>query len=218
VLHSIRSMHPGDAEVAHRALGQVFWGAVICSIDIWVSQHSHGYGFRFDFINDVIGTVLIALGIRHLRPLLPEAEYYAIMGFCLTIAILSIGDAVIGHVIAPWPSPLVFVSAVFEIVCLFAIYRFCEAMWRFSVAYCRFDVERSWTRSRNLCFYLLLCPAIALRFVSLVLTGFRPEATVNVGLIAILPVIAALIAVVHILVSISRTRDSLVQYYIGRPR
>jgi hypothetical protein len=137
-------LHPADAEAARNALGKIFWGTLICVFDFHISQTSNGNGFKLDLISDVVGTILVAWGVGQLQPLVNDARYTQIMQFCRVMAVLSVFDALLDHVVAPWPVPLRALFIVFGFVCLVAIYQFCTAMRTFCIAGGLPEAERSW--------------------------------------------------------------------------
>jgi hypothetical protein len=202
-------MHPDEANLAQRGLGKIFWGTLICVFDFHISQTSNGSGFRFDLINDVVGTVLIAWGVGQLQGLVKEPQYRQIMRFCHVMAILCILDALRDHVIAPWPAPLEMLFIVFGFVCLLAIYQFCTAMRIFCYAGGMPKAERSWSTSQRLFLVLNLIPAAIMNVLALIVAARGTRINFNVGPLAIVVVIAAFIPLVHLLWSIWATRRDL---------
>jgi len=206
-------MHPAEANAAQSALGKIFWGTLICVFDLHFSQTSNGTGFKFDIINDVVGAIMITWGVTQLQPLVNEPRYAQIMRFCHLVAILCVLDAVVDHVIAPWPVPLRALHIVFGFVCLLAIYQFCSAMRTFCMAGGLLETERSWTKSQWLFLVLNLIPAAILNLLSLVLMagGTRGRVRVDplVGALGLIAVIAAIIPLVYLLWTIWATRRDL---------
>jgi hypothetical protein len=72
------------------ALRLVFWGALICLIDL----HINGV----DLIHDVAGTVLVALGAWSLSGLRVDETYRTWMRFAAVVAVLSVAAAALEHV------------------------------------------------------------------------------------------------------------------------
>jgi hypothetical protein len=203
-------LHPADAEAARNALAKIFWGTLICVFDFHISQTSNGTGFKFDLISDVVGTILVAWGLGQLQPLLNEARYLQIMRFCRVMAILSVLDALLDHVVTPWPAPLRALFIVFGFVCLVAIYQFCAALRTFCIAGGLLEAERSWSLSQRLFLILNLIPAALLQLASLIfMMRGSTRARLDVGPLAIVLVSAAIVPLVHLLLSISRTRRAL---------
>ena len=202
-------MHPLSAECAYRALGSIFWGALICVLDFSVSWQTNGLGLKFDFINDVIGAMMVTWGVNNLSQLIDEPEHRRNMGFCYAIAVLSVFDALIDHIVAPWPVPLRILSVIFNITCLFAAYRFCAAMRDFCWTGALPEAEQSWRRSQALWMLFVFIPGAILQTLNILTMAASGRDRTDVGLLALVPVIAAFAAFVHILISIWRTRGEL---------
>jgi hypothetical protein len=201
-----------DAGTARNALGKIFWGTLICVLDFHFSQTTNGSGFRFDVISDVVGTALIAWGLGQLRPLVPDAVYASILTFGQAVAVFAVLDALADHIITPWPLPLRLLRLVFSLLCLWAIYRFCFAMQLLTGSLALSHVVHSWRASGTLFLWLNLAPAVILHAISLPVMFSRERAHLDLGPLAIAIVIAAFIPLVHILVSIWRTRKALDQF------
>lgn len=206
-------MHPAEAYAAQSALGKIFWGTLICVFDLHFSFTSNGTGFRFDLINDVLGAIMVTWGVSQLQPLMKEFRSAQIMRFCHVMASLCILDAVVDHVIAPWPMPLQVLSIVFRFVCLAAIFQFCSAMRIFCFAAGLLEAERSWILSQRLFLFLNLIPAAILQLLSFVaLTGGtrgRVQVDPLMGALGLVAVIAAIIPLVYLLWTIWATRREL---------
>lgn len=206
-------LRPADASAAQAGLGKIFWGTLICVFDLHFSLASNGTGFKFDIINDVVGALMIAWGVSQLQPLVKEPRYAQIMRLCHVMAILCILDAVVDHVVAPWPVPIQVLSIIFGFVCLVAIFQFCSAMRIFCFAAGLREAERSWILGQRLFLFLNLIPAaiVQLSSLGLLLGGTRGRVQVNplVGALGLVAVIAAIIPLVYLLWAIWATRREL---------
>ena len=202
-------MPPFDARTARSALDKIFWGTLICVLDFSFSQTVNGSGFRFDVISDVVGAAMIAWGLGQLRPLIADAAYARIMSFCQIIAVGAVLEALANHVVIDWPLPVRLLSFAFSLVCLLAIYRFCFAMQLFCRSLGLFEIDYRWRTSQTLFLWLLVVPALLMQSDGLLDMFGSKGWSLNLGPGAIIVVIAALVAVVHILMSIRRTRSGL---------
>ncbi len=209
-------MDRNSAEVAFHALGRIFWGALICAVDIHFSVVSSGQGFKFDVVNDVIGALLIAWGLGPLQPLVFDLHYARVMSFCRIVAAVSVVDAIVGHAIFPWPVPFRGAYAIWSLVSLFAVYRFCSAMRIFCFSAGVFDTERTWATSERLVFWLVLVPGAAIQVLGLLGSGAPISEKAALAPLALAAAIAAAIALIHVLLSISRTRTALREAAHGR--
>jgi len=204
-------MCPFDAWTARSALDKIFWGTLVCVIDFHFTQTSGSGGFRFDVISDVVGAAMIAWGLGQLLPLIPVSAYAKIMSFCQLIAAVAVLEALAGHIVMDWPPPVRLLSMAFSLICLLAVYRFCDAMRLFCSSLALTHVEQSWRLSQQLFLWLNAVPAVILHAASLLVMFSREKVHLNIGPLAIAIVIAAMVPLVHILVSIRRTRSALFQ-------
>jgi hypothetical protein len=213
-------MHIFDAWTAHSALGKVFWGTLICVLDFRFSTTSNGSGFQVDVISDVIGAAMILWGLGQLKPLIFDAAYRDVLGFCQLMAALAVGNAILDHWIVPWPLPLRIAGAIFGLLCLVAIYRFCFAMQLFCSHLAMSQVEASWRRSQRLFLWLNLIPAVVLQGSGVLLQFLAPSGRhVKLGgdaaplaIVAILALILGIVPLIHILLSIWRTRREITDF------
>jgi hypothetical protein len=202
-------MPPFDAWTARSALNRIFWGTLICVLDFNLSQTVNGSGFQFDVISDVVGAAMIAWGVGQLRPLVADSAYVGIMSLCKIIAVGAILEALVNHVVMDWPLPVRLLSIAFSLACLLAIYHFCFAMQLFCRSLGLFEIEYRWRTSQTLFLWLLVVPALLVQSVGLLDMFGSKGWSLNLGPGAIIVVLAALVAVVHILLSIRRTRSGL---------
>ena len=204
-----RKLHIDAADEADRALGKIFWGTLLCVLDLSISSESNGFGFKFDFLNDVVGAVLIASGISELRPVLKNPDYSAIIGFCYPPALLGIISAILEHFIVPWPAPLKLVAVGFSFWCSVAIFRFCLAMQLLCEAASLLDAAASWRFSRSFYLVLVLIPKTFFEFWNSLAIVTGQSWNVDIGPLAFAFLILFL-PIIHILLSIARTRTGLV--------
>ena len=201
-------MHIDAAAVAHGALGKIFWGTLLCILDLSVSTETNGFGFKFDFLNDAVGAGLIAWGISELRPVLNDPDYSAIIGFCYPPALLTIASAIFEHFIVPWPEPLKLLAVGFGIWCSIAIFRFCFAMQLLCEAASLLEAAASWRFSRSFFLYLSLIPKIFFESWNTLAIVSGQSWHFDIGPLAFALVVLFL-PIIHILVSIARTRTGL---------
>ena len=94
-------MFPQSFGSARRAFQLIIVGALICFIDIWFGKTVNGVGYRFDFINDAAGTLLIAAGVWRLSAVYVSDGYRRLMAFVRLVATLAVLAAINGHWIRP---------------------------------------------------------------------------------------------------------------------
>jgi hypothetical protein len=90
-----------DAPRVSWALRLVLWGSVLCAIDITSKFQSGGYGIAIDFVNDLVGTLMVAMGVFRLARVEVDGRYRTLMTFVQVVAAIAVLNAVRQHVIFP---------------------------------------------------------------------------------------------------------------------
>ena len=185
-----------DVRSAITPLRLVFWGGLICVFDFSING--------FDLVNDVVGALMIAIGVYRLADIQVHDRYAAVMQFVRVVAILNAVDALRLQVGIDLPAALGFALLVFAVVCLATIVAFCVAMRWFCEEASLLFAARSWQTTTVLfvviylvplgLFYLACCVAI--------LSGESFNVDLGVWGVLLLPVFVA--PLVHLFVSTSR--------------
>jgi hypothetical protein len=209
-------MDRNTAEVAYQALGRIFWGVLICVLDFNLSTTTNREGFKFDVISDVIGAILIVRGLGQLQPLVFDRQYAGILSFCYIVAMVEVLEAIVDHFIIQWPLPLGIAYGIWSLVSLYAVFRFCGSMRIFCFSATLFETEATWITSERFILWLVLIPAIGMQIVGLMATGAGPRGLASLGPLVIAVAVAALVALIHLLLSIARTRTALRDATSGR--
>jgi len=182
----------------------IFWGGLLCIFDITFSQTTNGQGFKFDVLNDALGTAMIAYGVFSLASAPVHGRYSSTMTFVLVVSILAVLDAIRDHFIMPLP-PLVHVlQTVFGLACLAAIIAFCVAMrWYCEEAQLP-QAAASWSVTTMLfvVIYLLPLGLLYLAGIYAMLTG--TSFSFNLGPVGLLVLPVFAIPLIHLFVSTSR--------------
>jgi hypothetical protein len=135
----------------------IFWGGLICVFDVKFSRTVNGEGWKFDFINDLAGMLMITWGVYQLGKIAVHDRYRSAMLFVTVISFLSCFDALHSHFIYDTPTPLSFVLTVIGILAMAATVVFCMAMqWLCREAGLQRS-EQSWKTTTVLfvCIYLI---------------------------------------------------------------
>ncbi len=187
-------------------LRMIFWGGLICLFDLSVTQKSNGTGFKFDILNDVVGAVLISVGVFRLSSLSVHANYETAMSFVKVIAVLSILDSIRDHVVTPLPTPVQLLLQLFGIATLAASITFCVAMRWLSTATRLTLSEASWRTTTILfvCIYAIPLGLIHLLGMASIASGKFFNVNVGPAGLLLLPIFA--IPIIHLFVSTSRMR------------
>lgn len=65
-------------------LNLIFWGILIVIFDLTISSTLNGIGFKFDFINDLVGSVMIFMGLYKISKIeLLKTSFNSKMNYCL---------------------------------------------------------------------------------------------------------------------------------------
>jgi hypothetical protein len=138
------------------------------------SDPLNGYGFRFDFLNDALGMLLIVIGVQKLSRFRAETEprYPKIILFVRTIAIFELINAIQEHWITPRSSFVDFTLMILALLSLTAIICFCVAMRWLCIAALLEQAAQSWKTTTTLFLWIYVFPlgliysADALSFVT----------------------------------------------------
>ena len=86
---------------ARRAIQLIIVGVLLCLIDITYSKTINGVGYRIDFINDALGTLLIAGGVWRLSAVYVNDRYRRLMVFVRLATMSAVLLAIRSHWIGP---------------------------------------------------------------------------------------------------------------------
>lgn len=110
----------------------IFWGGLLWIFDVSFSNTINGRGFRFDILNDTVGTILITIGVARLAAAPVPGKYRAIMKYICAIALVSVVVTAFKHLVFPYPSLLEVLFTLFNMCQLAATILFSLAMRWFS--------------------------------------------------------------------------------------
>jgi hypothetical protein len=204
-----RSFRSKEAHVVGsllQPLNWIFWGALICVFDLYISQTSGGYGMRFDLINDVIGTILIACGTARLRTAPVSAGYATAMTFVHAVALFAIGDAVFDHFITPPDTLQHILGDLFNAVAAVGLVVFALAMRWLCESVGLLRSATSWRTTFWLLVVLHAIPVVAGEVIGWmrILLSLPPLKT-NFAPLALVLIITLCIPLLHLLLSLWRT-------------
>jgi len=189
----------------------IFWGALLCIIDITFTITTNGQGFQLDIFDDTVGTILIAFGVSRLASMQVHRKYTSVMRFVQTIAILSILDSIRAHFVTPLPNELIIIINLFQIIMLAAIISFIIAMRWFCDKAGLVMSSRSWRTSKFLFIWIYLFPLGIWYLISIVATAISKPFSIDLGLAwpFLLPVlfllfVILLIPFIHLFITTSR--------------
>jgi len=183
----------------------IFWGALLCLLDFHVSQTTNGQGFKFDFLNDFLGMILITVGVFRLSRQAPTPSAARAMNFVKIVAVVSTIKALIDHTIFQAPEPWTFFWTLFALAELAANVIFCFSM----ILYCNHhglpEPARSW-RTTAWLFVVIYALPLGLFYVAALIAMLAGESfNLNLGPAFLLVLAVLVIPIIHFFVSTSRT-------------
>jgi len=189
----------------------IFWGGLLCIFDVSISQTVNGEGFKFDFLNDALGAILIAVGVFRLAALPVPGRYAAAMTFAGVVSILEIVDAIREHFIQPWPDVVYVLAPLLSLAALAAIMVFCLAMRRFCLKAAMPSEARSWKVTTVLFVVIYVVPLGPFYMAALVAMATNTSFNIDLGPAGLLLMPVFAIPLIHLFVSTSRMKRAAEQ-------
>jgi hypothetical protein len=191
-------IRPQDIRRAIGPLRLVFWGGLIWLIDIKING--------FDLLNDLLGAILLAIGVAKLARFQISDRYLRIMWGVKLVAVLSIPVVIMKMIglAAPW---LMFLLSLFGVIQLAAIVAFCVCMRWLCLDAGMMRSAQSWRMTLILIVVLLAGPFALFLVVGMIMTlgrgswHIRLEAPMALLLLAIV-----IIPIIHLFISTSRMK------------
>lgn len=188
----------------------IFWGAVFCLFDFTISETSGSDGWRFDFINDFAGMLMIAWAVFRLSAVEVDARYRIALGFVKIVAVCGCVVALHRHLIYDVPPLISVLEGLYGFLSMAATVVFSVAMQWLSRHGGLARSEQSWRFTTLLFIVIYLLPLGLFHLASLaaVLTGESFHIDLGPAGLLVLPVF--FIPLVHFFISTSRMRDEAV--------
>lgn len=182
----------------------IFWGSLLCLIDISFSQTVNGSGFKFDLLDDFIGMTLIAVGVFRFARFAPSHSYAKSMAFVKVVAVVSTFKALIDHVAFRAPDVWNFAWTFFSLAELAAVILFCSNMHLLCRALELDGPARSWKTTATLFVCIFAVPLGLFYSASLVAMLIGKSFSVNLGPLGLLLIPVFAIPIFHFFASTSR--------------
>src|SRR5262249_52012419 len=109
-----------DVRSAIRPLRLIFWGGLLWILDFKIDG--------FDILNDVLASILVAVGVSRLAAGQVSDRYCRVMWFVRLIAWVSIVAVLIKMAAGNFPEPFAMLMTLFTLAQLASIIAFCVAM------------------------------------------------------------------------------------------
>lgn len=184
----------------------IFWGGLLCVLDFSFSSSTTvngvvGSGFRFDILNDLVGMILVTIGVVKLGKFEIDLTYRRQMLFVYFCCIIGCIKAFLGHFIFT-PSAIVsLIGSATSILSLVGTILFTNAMVQLASSYQLHRSAASWRLTRIL-MVLFWCVPMGISNLMALTGGF-----VNLGLIVIPLLLAMIVPLIHLFISTSRMRE-----------
>jgi hypothetical protein len=185
-------------------LRAIFWGGMLCVLDLWFSSTTNGVGFRFDILNDFVGMLLITWGVFRLSKLWVNQQYATVMTLVQIAAIIGCVDALQAHFIYDAPPVVSAVLSLAGLAQLAATILFCFAMQWLSTAARLTNAASSWRTTTILFVVIYAIPGGLVYAGSLIALVADTHFNLDIGPAALLLIPVFLVPVIHLFVSTSR--------------
>ena len=190
----------------------IFWGGLLCVFDVSFSQVTYindeiASGFRFDFLNDFVGMLLITWGVLELAKFQIDDTYRKAMKFVFVCAALNSLEALSEHLVFNLPVLVSILLHVLSLVTLAAAVLFCTSMIQLSKAYLLSTSAGSWLKTRALVTFLWAVPFGILHLISIFALVTNSPIYLDIGLFVIPVWLLVAIPLVHLFISTNRMRE-----------
>lgn len=188
----------------------IFWGGLICVLDLKITQVINGEGWQFDFLNDFVGMLLITWSLFQLARFQVDLWYQKVMSFLKVVCVLGCFETLHAHLIYHHPPPLAFALTLLGMANLIAGLVFCMAMQRLSEAAELPGAVQSWRTTAK--FYAVICliPIGLFQCLSVVCVVTGQKFHIDLGPAGLIIIPLILFPLIHMFISVSRMRNEAV--------
>jgi hypothetical protein len=146
----------------------IFWGGLLVIFDLKFSETANGRGFIFDILNDVVGAILILVGVCRLCaiPMPSGRKYLQGMRFVQIAAMLGLSKTVYSVYIHPTSALVDVLMNVIGLAALAGIVVFCMCMRSLARQAGMDRAQRAWNITLIL-FIVLLCLPVGLLYLAM---------------------------------------------------
>jgi hypothetical protein len=194
----------------------IFWGGLLCVLDFSISTTTTidgqmTSGFKFDFLNDFLGMLLVTLGIYRLMQFELDGSYGGNMMVVFAVALINCLIAFMDHFVFDTPMPPALLLTLFSIATLVATILFCTAMHQLASAYGLWRSSESWLLTRLLVIAIWVIPFGLLNLLMLGTLLSGRSFHFNIGWLMALVLLAMLVPLVHLFISTSIMKNEAEQ-------
>jgi hypothetical protein len=182
----------------------IFWGALLCLFDFSFSSTTNGEGFKFDILNDLLGMILITVGVIRLGGIEVTHTYSKGMTFVKVVSVISTIEALIDHWVFRAPEGWAFFWTLFGLFRLAAIIVFCLSMRLVCREENLAEPSRSWHTTTMLFVIIFVLPLGFFYIAALVAMVTGESFNIDLGPAGLLLLLIFAIPIIHFFVSTSR--------------
>ena len=202
----VGSVAVSDIKSVISPLRLIFWGALIVLVDLTYGKTVNGVGWRFDFLNDAVGMLLIVKGTFRLAKIRVNDSYRTAMRFVTITAVLSLLDAIHSHFIYDTPPAVALLASLVGIASMIAMVVFCVAMRWLSEAAGLARAARSWKTTTLLMVIVYLIPIGVLSCAAAIAIATGSPFNIQLGPAGLLLVPVFCVPLIHFFVSTARMK------------
>lgn len=148
-------------EQFYRNLNLVFWGVLIITIDFSYSKTTNGSGFKIDFVNDLIGAIMIYNAVSRIAKMkTSNPSYIGQMKVATVAAGIQLFFAFADFVIFQSSYMFDLIMSLLGLVVILGGIRFCKAMTTLSDENSLPKSQKRWEQSRKLLFWIYWIPSL----------------------------------------------------------
>ncbi len=194
-----------DILQAIKPLRMIFWGAVLILLNISCFWSLPGFRINLDIFNDLVGAILIAVGVTRLARLAVNHRYACFMRWAAVAAWLNLVPQALHSVVFAHPRPLSAMLSAIGLASMVGVFGFLWSMRILAQAAGLERSARSWTVTTILMQVFWVAPlSVLYSITAFVSITSQPEFDYDLGA-GVVPVVAlALLPLVHFFVSTSR--------------
>ena len=187
-----------DVRAAIKPLRLIFWGGLLWILDFKING--------FDILNDVVASILVAIGVSRLASVQVSDRYCRVMWWVRLIAWLSVPIAIYKMFPGGAPEPIATLLTLCSVAQLASIVAFCMAMRWFCLEAGLMRSARSWWLTTIL-FLALYAGPLGLLMLGIALGRLiGQDWSIHLGAEVLLVLIVLLVPFVHFFMSSSRMR------------
>ena len=198
-----------DLRRAVTPLRLIFWGALICLIDIDLKIRIGGGPSKFDLLDDFVGMILITVGVFRLAALDRGPGYSGPMTFAKIVSSISMIKELLDHWSFETGEAWGFCCSLISFAELAAVLLFCRSMRVLCEWNGLGEAAQSWHTTFMLYVVLYALPLGGLYLFSLIVKLSGKSYNVDVGVAALLFLAVLFVPLIHFFVSTSRMKRAI---------